>query len=78
MNEHTYSYALVDEYGDIVVTINFTHRYCQCGSPGCVDDEISLVLPGDPDDCVCRLQVPRLMTPYIEGVFDGSLKVKNP
>ena len=74
MRETTTDYMVADDDGDTVI-VTFTRRHCMCGSPGCVDDEISIVLPGDPEDCPCRVQVPKLMTPYIEGLFAGNLKV---
>ncbi|WP_373092547.1 hypothetical protein [Zhongshania sp.] len=73
MGESTTEYTLVDEDGDETRVV-FLHRSCCCTAPGCVDDEIQIYEDGDEHSY--RLQVPRLMTPYIEGLFDGEYHLK--
>ena len=68
---NSYTYTVNDEDGD-PYKVTFIHNFCGCQSPGCVDDEIEVE-----DFCgdTFRMKVPRLMTQYLEGVFDRSCEV---
>ena len=69
------SYRVEDEDGD-GANVVFVHRFCGCMLPGCVDDTIEIYEDGEIHPY--RLDVPRLMTPYLEALFDNSMKaVKN-
>lgn len=74
MREIINSYRIEDDDGD-KATITIINRICGCNSPGCVDDEIQVIDDLDEDGNPFIMQVPRLMTPYIEGLLDGSCKV---
>lgn len=73
MKESRTDYILTDEDGD-EIKATFVHRFCNCMVPGCVDDQLEMTLPGD--DEPCSVQLFRMLTPYIEGVFNGELKVR--
>lgn len=73
MSEQETEYTLTDEDGDDS-RIVFVHRSCMCTSPGCLDDEIQIYEWGD--EIPYRLQVPRDMTPYLEGLFNGNYTLK--
>ena len=73
MKESRTEYTLVD--GDGAETyVTFVHRVCGCCVNGCYDDEIRIRESGDDEEYV--MQVPNLMTSWIEGLFDGYLKLK--
>ena len=73
MKESETEYTLIDSDGDKTKVV-FIHRHCGCFLPGCVDDELRIYLDGDDDSPSC-VTLPRMMTPYIEGLFKGELKV---
>ena len=72
MSERETEYTLTDEDGDSRIV--FVHRSCGCMMSGCVDDEIQIYEWGD--TVPYRLQVPRDMTPYLEGLFNGTFRLK--
>ena len=65
-------YSLIDEDGDATKII-FIHRFCGCTCPGCVDDGIEIYEEGE--KYPYRMDVPRMMTAYIEGLFNGEFKL---
>jgi len=75
MSEESKEYTLISKSGKETKVV-FTHRYCGCSLPGCVDDEIKVYIDG-PDNPGYGVQVYRGITPFIEGLFDGSYVVKN-
>ncbi len=72
MTERRYEYCLGID--DELVRVVFIHRSCCCNVPGCVDDEIQIY--EDEDDAPLIMQVPRLMTPYLEFLFEKENETK--
>ena len=71
MSEVETRYILTDDEGE-KYNITLTHRYCGCQSLGCVDDELSIDV--DQDGGMYRVQIPRDMTMFIEGLITGDCK----
>ena len=73
MTEETRTeYSLIDEDGDAPKII-FIHRFCGCQCPGCVDDGMEVYEEGEKDPYT--MDVPRVMTAYLEGLFKGPFKI---
>lgn len=75
MGDSRTEYTLIDSDDGEETKVVFIHRSCGCMSPGCVDDEIQFYEGGD--EHPYRLTVPRVISPYIEGLFYGALVVKS-
>ena len=77
MKESRSEYELVwcDDHEEVIKVV-FVHRVCGCTSPGCVDDSIEVYEPGE--EHPYRVDIPRLMTPYLEGLFDREYLLNNP
>ena len=73
MREAEYKYTIVDVDGN-KLRIVFTHRFCRCNEDSCVDDEIE-VYDGPEDDISHRMDIPRGITPFIEGLFNGEYRL---
>lgn len=74
MGESVTRYRLADvEDEDYTADLVFVHRSCMCMSPGCVDDEIRIFEGEEPTGMT--IQIPRDMTPYLEGLFNGEYKL---
>lgn len=71
MSETETNFIIADYDGD-KYKLKLTHRYCGCGAPGCVDDEIAIDV--DQDGVMYTLQIPRDMTRFIEGLLTGEYK----
>ena len=75
MKEVATEYVVVDEDGDATL-MRVVNRYCNCTSPGCVDD--TLEIHDVPGDHPSRLHVPRDMMYYLQGVLEGRYTVRRP
>ena len=73
MTEVIKKYKITDDEGD-VFDLEITNRFCGCQSPGCVDDELAIDV--DQDGGRFRIQIPRDMTCFIEGLIDGTYSIK--
>lgn len=79
VGEHIETYHIIDtdeEFAEYFgkIKVEFILRSCRCMAPGCVDDTIKVYDDGD-DEHPYSLDIPRDMTPYIKGLFDGEYKL---
>lgn len=76
MSEYTAEYKVINADDGDETKIVFLHRICSCNMSGCVDDEVQIFIDGE-NEAPYRLQVPREMTPYLEGVLSGEYIIKS-